>query len=152
MDGYLFAILDIPTFLPILPGRARGKRQTGGTLTKQQARIYAKMFVKNVIKMRRILRLTKLCEKFTELEGLMNEGSCEEISSKIREIKTILNDNNLVTKVITTYFFKELLLSNIKALTKSGQLFNFIRKLRAWENIVDCIVPGLDKLEKAGEC
>ena len=139
-------------FLPILPGRARGKRQTSGTITKQQARIYAKLFVKNVIKMRRILRLTKLCEKYTELEGLMNEGSCEEISSKIKEIWTILNDNNLITKVITTYFFKELLLSNLQALKKSGQLFNFIRKLRAWENIVDCIVPGLDTLGQAGEC
>ena len=142
------SLIIIIGLIGFLPGR-RMKRQT--SITPFQAKIYAKLFVQNVRKIRKILRKTKLCQKYTELEALLDEGTCEEISAKIQEIWTILNDNNLINAVLTTYYFKELLSNNIQSLLKSGQLFNFLRKLRHWANIVDCIVPGQTLVDLAGK-
>ena len=150
-DYTLPAGFTLPTFLDFLPGKLRMKRQDGGTLTPRQAKIYTRMFVKNVNKLRRILKKTKLCQKYTELEALMDGGTCEEISAKLQEIRKILNDNNLIKMVLTTYYFKELLANNLQAVLRSGQLFNFIRKLRTWANIVNCIVPGQSLLAMAGK-
>ena len=57
----------------------------------------------------------------------------------------------MINVVLTTYYFKELLSNNIQSLLKSGQLFNFLRKLRHWANIVDCIVPGQTLVDLAGK-
>ena len=133
-----------------MAGKVRGKRQADFKISKRLAKIYTKLFAKNVRQLRKVHQRDGLCQKYSELEAILNEGSCEEISTKLQEIWYILNERSILYTAATTYYFKIVLSENLIVLLKSGQLFNFIRMLSLWEKIIDCIVRGQENVNLAG--
>ena len=110
------------------------------SISKQEAKVYAKTFVKNVNNMRRTLRRTGLCTKYQELLSLLQSLNCEELSERVQEIQQILDEHNLLNLVAITYYFREVLNNNIVPLLQSGQLFRYLKKLRRWQKVMECIV------------
>ena len=133
-----------------MAGKVRGKRQADFEISKRLAKIYTKLFAKNVRQLRKVHQRDGLCQKYSELEAILNEGSCEEINTKLQEIWYILNERSILNTAATTYYFKIVLSENLIVLLKSGQLFNFIRMLSLWEKIIDCIVRGQENVNLAG--
>merc|ERR1711962_1234606 len=119
--------------------RHRSKRQFDRGISAQEAKVYARIFVKNVNNMRRTLRKTGLCSKYQELLSLLDSLNCEETLERVQEIQQILEENNFLNLLQITYYLHEILNNNISPLLQSGQLFRYLRKLRRWQKVQECI-------------